>query len=467
MNYAIGHRAASALLLLAIGLHLSIAAQPASDAARTVERGLADKLTDLERTVAAEMEATKTPGAAVLLVQGDKVIYSKGFGTTSVEGGTAVTPETLFRIGSTTKMFTAAAFCALAARKKVLLDAPVSTYIPGLPQRVGRLTAHQLLSQSSGLRDMNTEIVSDDDNALARNVALWKDDAFFTDPDTIYSYSSANFWIAGLVVEKVHGKAYADAMSELLFQPLGMKRTSLRPREAMTFPLALGHNRQGTSHTVNRPAANNAAIYPGGSIFSSTNELSRWLIAMLNGGIIDGKQVIDKPVVEGLMKRQFDLPGGGAFYSYGLMGYDIGGIKTISHGGVSRGYGATIFVAPEQKFAYVVLTNSNGQTLPKTRQKANELFLPLKQASDSEVPPAPNRDLDRYVGRFEHAPQTWDFSTRDGRLYVTTDGKEHELKNEGADQFSYAGGSVMFVKNTQGEFQHIFMGLYAARRIGR
>jgi CubicO group peptidase (beta-lactamase class C family) len=424
------------------------------------------KLAELERTIEFELAQTGTPGAAILVVQGDRVIFAKGFGRISVEGGMAVSPDTLFRIGSTTKMFTAAAFATLAERSRVRFDTPVGSYIPGLPTQISRLTGHQLLSQSSGLRDMNTDVVSDDDNALARNVSLWKDDAFFTEPDTIYSYSSANFWLAGLIVERVHGKPYADAMSELLFQPLGMKRTFLRPREAMTYPLALGHNRQGTVHGVNRPAANNAAIYPGGSIFSSVNDLSRWLVALLNDGKIDGKQVVDRSVVDSLMKRQFDLPGGDAYYSYGLLGYEIAGVKTISHGGVSRGYGATIFFAPEQKFAYVVLTNSNGQTLPKSRQKANELFLPLKENSStgSSSTEANGGDLSRYAGRYEHAPQAWEFTARDGKLYVKTDGKESELKSEGPHQFSYPGGPVLFVADKKGNFEHIFMGLYAARR---
>lgn len=136
------HRAAAALLVLTV----IIPAMPISAQQGRGERSLPEKLAELDRTVEAEMAATKTPGAAVLLVQDDKVIYSKGFGTTSVEGGAPVTPDTLFRIGSTTKMFTAAAFATLADQNKVRFDAPVSTYLPGLPSKVGRLNAHQLLS---------------------------------------------------------------------------------------------------------------------------------------------------------------------------------------------------------------------------------------------------------------------------------------------------------------------------------
>src|SRR5690606_23756794 len=87
----------------------------------------------LEKAITDEMAATGTPGAAIAVIEGDRVTFAKGFGSTSVEGGSPVTADTLFRIGSTTKMFTAAAFAQLAAAGKVKFDAPISTYVPGLP----------------------------------------------------------------------------------------------------------------------------------------------------------------------------------------------------------------------------------------------------------------------------------------------------------------------------------------------
>ena len=88
-------------------------------------------------------------------------------------------------------------------------------------------------------------------------------------------------------------------------------------------------------------------------------------------------------VVENLPKPQFPLAGDEkAFYGYGLLGFEQQGVKIVSHGGVSRGYGSTIEFAPDRKFAVIVLANSNGQTLPKTRRKAREMFLPLKPAAE-------------------------------------------------------------------------------------
>lgn len=423
---------------------------------------------ELERTIEAEMTATKTPAASFAVVSGDKIIFARGFGKISAENETAVTADTLFRMGSTTKMFTAAALVGLSEQGKIKLDAPVGNYLKNLTPKISTLTAHQILSQSSGLRDLPPTVFSNDDAALKQNILVWKDDVFFSEPSRIYSYSSANYWLAGLLTEEIHGKSYADALAEIVFRPLGMTRSTIRPTEAMTFPLALGHDVKNGAATVIRPIDNNAAKYPGGSMFSSANELSRFALAMLNGGRIDGKQILAAPVVENLMKPQFYLPGGDrAFYGYGLLGFDDRGVKTVSHGGASRGYGSTIFFAPEQKIAIVVLANTSGQTLPKSRQKAMQMLLPFKTqpAEQPKKLETSAEDIKNFVGRYEHAPQSWEVYAKDGKLFVKANDKDFELKKMNKNEFEYEQGGILFVPNERGEVEHIFMGLYAARRV--
>jgi CubicO group peptidase (beta-lactamase class C family) len=426
---------------------------------------------ELEKVIEAELAATKTPGAAVAIVSGDRIIFAKGFGVTSAEDGRKVSADTLFRMGSTTKMFTAAALLTLAGQGRLRLDAPVGNYIKNLPPKIAALTAHQLLSQSSGLRDFAPLASGNDAAALGQNIRLWKDDVFFTDSDKIYSYSSANYWLAGFITEELYGKPYQDAMAELVFKPLGMTRSTIDPLVAMTYPLALGHSVSGEKAALVRPIDNNAAKYPGGSMFSSAEELARWSVAMLNGGRIDGKQSIPAAVVEKLHKPQFYLPGEEkAFYGYGLLGYEQQGVKTVSHGGASRGYGSFITFAPEQKIAVVVLANVSGQTLPKTQQKALEMLLPLKPApptagEEVSAPTAGAAELQKFAGKYEHAPQTWEFFVRGGKLFVKEGGKEFELKQTGTNEFLYEQGGFLFVPDERGEIEHIFMGLYAARKI--
>lgn len=424
---------------------------------------------ELEKTIEAELKETKAPGASFSVVSGDKIVFAKGFGQTSAESANAVTADTLFRMGSTTKMFTAATVLNLAEQGKIKLDAPIGNYIKNLPPRVSKLTAHQILSQSSGLRDFAPTVFSNDDAGLKQNILQWKDDVFFSEPNKIYSYSSANYWLAGLLAEEIYGKSYADATAEIIFRPLGMTRSTIRPTEAMTFPLALGHDVKNGAATVIRPIDNNAAKYPGGSMFSSANELARFAMAIFNNGKMDGKQIVAPPVIENLMKPQFYLPGEDkAFYGYGLLGFTDRGVKTVSHGGASRGYGSTIFFAPEQKIAIIVLANTSGQTLPKSRRKAMEMLLPLKAAAANETPKNLETSVDemkKYVGKFSHAPQTWEFFIKDDKLFIKDDGKDFELKRTNKNEFEYEQGGVLFVPNEKGEFEHIFMGLYAARKI--
>lgn len=425
-------------------------------------------LAELEKMIEAELAATKTPGASVAVVSGDKVIFAKGFGTTSAEGGNPVAADTLFRMGSTTKMFTAAVLVNLADAGKLKLDAPIGNYIKNLPPKIAALTAHQLLSQSSGLRDFNPLASGNDDAVLGQNIRLWKEDVFFTEPNKIYSYSSANYWLAGFLTEELSGKSYSEATAEFVFKPLGMNRSTISPFVAMTYPLALGHGIQNGNAAVVRPIDNNVGKYPGGSMFSSANELARFAVAMLNAGKIDGKQAIPVSVVEQLQKPQFYLPGGEkAFYGYGLLGFEQQGVKTVSHGGASRGYGSFITFAPGEKIAVIVLANTSGQTLPKTRQKALELLLPLKPqtAGQLKISPVNADEIKRYTGKFTHAPQSWEFFAKDGKLFLKEDGKEFELKQTGGNEFSYERGGILFVPNERGEIEHIFTGLYAAKKV--
>lgn len=425
----------------------------------------------LDAVVEAELKERHTPGAAVAVVVGDRVVYAKGFGVGSVETNEPVTPDTIFRMGSTTKMLTAAALVALADKGKIKLDAPVGGFVKNLHPSLTKVTAHQLLSQSAGMRDFASPVTSHDDAALGQNVRSWKEDVFFTEPGTIYSYSSPGYWLAGFVAEELHGKPYADAMDELLFKPLGMTRSTLRPLVAATYPLALGHNVEKDKPIVIRPIYNNVAMWPGGSVFSTANDLSRFVVALLNDGKQDGKQALSPLAAARLPARQITLPGSeDVWYGYGLLSFETRGVRLVSHGGASRGYGSTIDTVPAHRFAVIVLTNRSGETLPKSRTKALELALPLKAETEETPPKALLLDAEEmklHVGVYTHAPQTWEIFVRDGKLFLKDEGGEHQLTKTGVRTFSYgASGAnqIVLVAGADGRSQHLFMGLYAARK---
>lgn len=471
----------AALCLLSIGPQSLAKAQtqkgassslpPAASSAVIDEKKI--KFDELEKVVLAELKATNTPGAAVAVVSGDRVIYAQGFGVSNVETGAPVTTGMLFRMGSTTKMFTAAAVLALEAERKIALDQPVGNYVKGLSPRLSQVTAHQLLSHTAGMRDEGANEGSLDDSALAQRVRSWKDDYLFTEPGKIFSYSSPGYWLAGLLIEEALGKPYPDAMSELVFKPLGMSRTTFRPTIAMTYPLAQGHavTTDGKPSVV-RPFVENAAVRPGGSMFSSVSDLARFAIAVMNEGRIDGKQVLPATIMKTLAAPHAPIPGEPqASYGYGLLTYEERGVQVASHGGVRKGFGSVITFVPEHRFAVIVLANRSFAILGKTAEKAMELVLQLKAGVEQKPKPPQEMsaaEMEKYVGVYSNSPPPWEVFIKDGKLFLKQEDNVSLLIKVGDHRFSIAPpgeGELIFVPDAEGKVEYLYTDLHAARRV--
>ena len=128
----------------------------------------ADPFAAADTAIRAEMERAGIPGAAVAVVVGDTVVWSRGFGVANVETGAPVTPDTLFQIGPVTKSFTAAALLIAASQGAIALDKPVATYVSGLTPCVGAPTLVQLLSHTGGIIDEPDEFGPQGEEGLDR-----------------------------------------------------------------------------------------------------------------------------------------------------------------------------------------------------------------------------------------------------------------------------------------------------------
>jgi CubicO group peptidase (beta-lactamase class C family) len=425
----------------------------------------------LDKVVTGELKDKHTPGAVVAVISGDKVVYAKAFGVANVETNAPMQQDMLFRLGSTTKMFTAAALIKLSEAGKIKLNEPIGNRVKGLSPGLSQRTPHYLLSNSAGVNDFAPPFVSQDDEALGRMVRSWKDDVLFADQGEIYSYSSPGFWLSGFVVEELSGKPYADAMDEILFKPLGMSRTTLRPLVAMTYPMANGHNVVEGQPVIIRPFFNNVAQWPAGSIFSNTNDLSRWVIAFLNDGRVDGQQVLSPELIKQMSTPHIAVPGEtDSFYAYGLTTFKYQGLQFVAHGGFSRGYGSMIQMAPARKFAVIVLTNKSGETMRRTLNKASELGLGLREEKrEIAKPAAPTTaaELDAYVGTYAGTTK-WEVYLKDGKLFVKNEGKDYALTAIGSRKFTFGDANeneLVFVPGKNGKIDFVFSELYSAKRI--
>lgn len=392
-------------------------------------------LAPLDGFVLERLKASNTPGAAVAVVQDGRVVYARGFGVADVETKAPVTPDHLFRIGSTTKMITAAAVLTLVEEGRVALDKPIGTYVTGLDPRIASVTLHQLLTHTAGLADQGAMFGLHDDTALLNGARELKPQLQMMPAGRLISYSNPGYWLAGLVLQEVSGKPFADAVAERILKPLGMVRSTFRPLVAMTYPMAQQHDQEsGTGFGVVRPMADNTATWPAGSLYSSANELARWMVAFLDGGKSGGKQVLPPALIERMSTGQAEIPGSANRYAYGLVVSRERGPLTLSHGGSRVGYGSTMTMVPEQRVGVVVLGNRSGSGLPEVAERALELVLdwkPRPEASKAEPLRLPEAELSRYVGTYARGEQRVRLTADGGRLVMSAGGKAAPVETVG------------------------------------
>jgi CubicO group peptidase (beta-lactamase class C family) len=415
----------------------------------------------IERVALEELQATKTPGVAVGVVAGNRLLFSRGYGVSNIESGAPVAAEMLFRMGSTTKMFTASAVAGLALEGKLDLNAPVGRYIQDLDPAIAKLTANQLLSHTAGIHDEAPMFGSHDEAALGLGIHKWTSSWLFTEPGCIYSYSNPGYWLAGYLAETVAGKPYADVIDTRVFQPLGMKRSTFRPTMAMTWPLAQGHEVRGGKPAIIRPAADNAASWPAGSMFSSVADLSRFVLAFLDGGKIDGKQALPAELFATMTTKRADVPGSADGYGYGLTISRRRGVTWIQHGGSRAGYGSLIQMVPDQNFAVIILANRSGASLPKLADAICEMFLDLEAApkNTTATHPLSSEEIARYAGTYANGDQKIMLRADAGALSGDVGGSPARFTKAGKDFIAGDGpGRVVGVAGSDGKIEYVHVG---------
>lgn len=466
-------RALSVLLALAAAILF-----PSSGSAQSA----AEPFAPLDAVVAEEMRSSGTPGAAIAIVVGDQVVFAHGYGVQSIETGNPVDADTLFRVGSTTKMLTGAAVAAAADRGLLDLQAPLRRYVEGLPPGLREATVHQLLTHTAGVRDESSYFGNHDDAELGRFIRTWTPDMQIAPAGDVYSYSNPGYGLAGYVLERATGQYYADAMRTYLFTPLGMVRSTLRPLEAVTYPFALGHEAASGGPRVVRPFADNARYWPNGSVFTSANEFARFAIALLNGGRLDGRQALSAAVVEAMQQGYVETPGvpPGA-YSYGLNVRTSGGRRVLQHGGERIGFGSLVRFIPERRIAVIVLGNLTGPSLIRSFETATELALRLPDNSGSppELPPTPSPPsgnvsaavippIEQLAGRYVNKPGELELELlgQDGQVVLRGNAGGQPVPVERLPDGRYKAGdqTFLFVRGGRSGRIYLFIAGRAFRR---
>jgi len=398
----------------------------------------------IDKDVRDTMAAWHLPGLAIAVVQNDHVIFVKGYGVKEAGGTQAVTADTLFELGSTTKAFTATAMAMLVDEKKLSWDDPVRNYVAGFhisdPCTDALITLRDIASHRSGVA-RHDELWDDSDlprEELIRRIGAMK---IWKPIRSGYQYNNLMYVTAGEAAASAAKMPWEQLIRTRIFAPLAMTESRITYAEWPVSDHALGHRWDSAAqHATLQTMRNYDALAPAGTIKSSAHDMAQWLRFQLGGGQIDGKRLLSAAALEETHSPQTLIPIGPAtrqlypdtnFLTYAL-GWNVSdyhGQMLIAHAGALNGFRSNVALLPKQNFGVVILENiGRGTALAALRNTIidqllgapprnwNADLLELEHSGDEKTSaavaerqakrvsaPKPSHDLAAYAGTFHNA----------------------------------------------------------------
>ena len=423
------------------------------------------------------IEKYDVPGAAVAVLAGGEVV-DHAAGVLHTGTGVEATTDSLFQIGSITKLWTGTLVMQLVDEGEVDLDEPIRTYLPefviGDEDAARRITVRMLLNHTSGFEgDIFTDTGVGDD-CVEKFLGVLGDVPQLFAPGERFSYNNAGYCVLGRLVEVLREKHYDACLRDHLFAPLGLTHAATNPYEAIMFRAAMGHVElePGTGYQPapvwalarsNAPAGSMLAMRPRDLVAFARMHLE-------DGRAADGTQVLAPGTAARMHAREVDLPYLGIMgdsWGLGFERFDAADGAIIGHDGGTIGQGAFLRMVPEAGVAVALLTNG-GDMLSLYHEVVGHLIAELTatQLPPLPTPPAtPERiDASRYVGTYESQVADLVVSQDDdGRIWITQTPKglfeELGEQPERRELVHYRGDSLMNLEPQQGvHVPHAFVG---------
>jgi CubicO group peptidase (beta-lactamase class C family) len=389
-----------------------------------------------------------SPGCALGVIRDGEFIYRRGYGMANLEYGLPLGPQSVFRIGSTSKQFTAAAIALLAEQGKLSPDDPVQRYFPELPSWSEGMTVRQLIHHTSGIRDYLE---------LAFLAGKADDADYYTDawvldllsrqratnfpPGAQYLYSNSGYLLLAHIVQRVAGQSLREYAAEHLFGPLQMHNTHFHDDHNRVVPnRASGYApADGEGYRISMTMLD---MVGDGGVFTTIDDLLLW-----DRNFYDNRLGQGGPGLITTLTTPGSLSNGEALgYAFGLSVDDFEGFTLISHAGAFVGYRAEMLRFPQLKLSVTVLCNRADAVPTHLAHQVARQFLPPqpvpRQAAETDAAIALSPDqLREYVGDFWEDTEAFAAETavEDGKLWaVHSPTRRNELQPVGPDRFRMA-----------------------------
>ncbi len=297
---------------------------------------------------------SNAPGTAVIVVKDRQALLRKGYGLANLEWGLPVRPDTVFRIGSVTKQFTAVAILMLVEQGKLSLQDPIEKYLPGYPTHGHTIIVEHLLTHTSGIKSYTGmkewPSLRGKDFMLDELIDFFKFQPMDFAPGQRWSYSNSGYVLLGAIIEKISGLSYARFVEQNIFQPLGMQRTCLELPGRIIPKRAAGYDK-GTDGFTNAPYVSMTQPLAAGGLVSTVDDLACWDAALTEGRLVSPETLrrAHTPAI---------LPDGSSTdYGFGWGIHAYQGVEMLDHGGGIHGFVCYAMRVPAGRVFAAVLTN--------------------------------------------------------------------------------------------------------------
>ncbi|MDP2773208.1 MAG: serine hydrolase domain-containing protein [Nocardioides sp.] len=431
----------------------------------------------ISENLSALIEKYDVPGAAVAVLAGGQV-FDHAAGVLSKTTGVEATPDSVFQIGSITKVWTATLVMQLVDEGKVDLDVPIRTYVPAFKiadeSAAVKITTRQLLKHTAGFEgDIFTDTGVGDDCVEKYLEVLHEVPQLFA-PDELFSYNNAGFCVLGRLVEVLRDKPFDACLRDHLITPLGLTHTATGPYEAILHRAAVGHLRPEPDAPFEAApvwALVRSNIPAGSMLAMRPRDLLTFAKMHLDGGVAaDGTRILEAETAAAMQVPQVKLPDLGLMGSHWGLGWEL--FETpdgmmIGHDGGTIGQSAFLRVLPEQGVAVALLTNG-GDVISIYRELVSHVLEELSGVTLPALPtpPADPQPIDaaRFVGTY--SAEVFDIAISqepDGRIWMdlTPSGIAEEMgeKPERKELVHYAGDSLIPLEADRGmHMPHAFLG---------
>lgn len=332
---------------------------------------------------AEQLEALYIPGLVFVFVQRGEVIYARGYGSADLETGTPMDAgASVMRIGSVSKPFVATVVMQLVEQGKLDLHADVNQYLRtfALEDTFSEpVTLAHLLTHQAGFEDppYTSNLDPQAVEPLAAHLAARMPPRSHL-PGKEHIYSNYGYALAALVVEEVSGMPFDQYVEKNIFGPLDMSESRYLLAPPLPGSMATGYAyRDGVQ--VPQPVDYDSD-YPGGSIVSTAEEMSHFIVALLQDGCYQGACILQAGTVVEMQQRQAKTPYEGQNVTYGFVEGNFDGVRLLGHSGAIRGFGSSLDLLPEHDMGYFFSFNeecyetSACQIVPEFRQQFLERF---------------------------------------------------------------------------------------------